>query len=38
MIHFSILPVAVKNKGKPICNSSNDVISCKFDSEKVDQN
>jgi hypothetical protein len=26
-----------KNKGKLICNSSNDIISGNFDSEKVDQ-
>ena len=26
-----------KNKGKLICNSSNDIISANFDSEKVDQ-
>jgi hypothetical protein len=26
-----------KNKGKLICNSPNDIISGKFDSEKVDQ-
>jgi hypothetical protein len=26
-----------KNKGKVICNSPNDIISPKFDSEKVDQ-
>jgi hypothetical protein len=39
LINFFTVKVAgYKKKGKAICNSSNDVISGNFDSEKVDQN